>query len=648
MPYKPSSKRICLLLLSCLLIGNVLFLPVRAKGAEVFVSPSGNDNWSGRLAQANSGKTDGPLATPAAALEAARKVGAGQPRRIVLQAGEYFLDTSLVLDPEDNGVEISAADGEKVVLFGGRNISGWRKEGKRFFTANLPGVKEGSWDFRVLIVNGRYCRRARLPETGTFQHLSEFRVPWMSSTGGGWKRKPTQQELTTLKYKPQDLPRTLEPRNAEVRVYHMWDESLVGLSRIDREKEVLHFSTPCGHPAGAFGVKNYVIYNVRQGMTQPGQWRLDRKEGKVVYWPMPGEDMSQVTVLAPTVESIIQIQGNRNKPVKNITLQGLKVAVTTTPLKAGGFGAGKFAGAIQVDNAQNCRFHDLEIFNAGGQGIRAERSTIEITHCRVHHTGACGIKAPGCIVTDNHVHDIGLTYPSSIALWGGGKNGVFSHNEIHDAPYTGINCGGENHKIEANHIYRVMQKLHDGGGIYCFAGKNTVLRGNYIHDVIDTGGYGSSAYYLDERSEQCIVEKNLSVNVARPAHNHMAHHNTIRNNVFIHDGDMRLTFHKCSEFQFQKNVLYATGKITINGTNVLTDFKQNILYSQTGEVIGQTINNYSTTGSKPLKPDENNRFDDPRLLEYEKGRVKFRADSPAQELGITEIDVTHAGPRTIK
>jgi len=182
MPYKPSSKRICLLLLSCLLIGNVLFLPVRAKGAEVFVSPSGNDNWSGRLAQANSGKTDGPLATPAAALEAARKVGAGQPRRIVLQAGEYFLDTSLVLDPEDNGVEISAADGEKVVLFGGRNISGWRKEGKRFFTANLPGVKEGSWDFRVLIVNGRYCRRARLPETGTFQHLSEFRVPWMSST----------------------------------------------------------------------------------------------------------------------------------------------------------------------------------------------------------------------------------------------------------------------------------------------------------------------------------------------------------------------------------------------------------------------------------------------------------------------------------
>ncbi len=648
MAYKQESNTIALFLLSSLFIGHLFFGLGTAKGIEIFVNPDGNDNWTGRLAQANNENTDGPLATLTAAQTAIRKVGADQQRRIVLRAGEYFLEKPLVLNAEDNGVVITAAEGERVVLYGGRKISGWHKDGKWFWAANLPGVKEGIWDFRVLIVNGRYCQRARLPEKGKFLHLSEFKVPWMSTTGGGWKRKPTQQELTTLKYKPEDVPQTLEPRNAEVRVYHMWDESLVGLSSIDRKNHILHFSTPSGHPPGAFGVKNYVIYNIREGMTQPGQWYLDRKEGKVVYWPLPGEDMAQATVLTPTVESIIQIQGDRNKPVNNITLQGLKLAVTTTPLKAGGFGAGRFAGAVQVNNARDCRLDNLEIYNAGGQGIRAEGSKIEITHCHVHHTGACGIKAPSCIVTDNHVHDIGLTYPSSIALWGGGKDGVFSHNEIHDAPYTGINCGGENHRIEANHIYRVMQKLHDGGGIYCFAGKNTVLRGNFIHDVIDTGGYGSSAYYLDERSEQCIVEKNLSVNVARPSHNHMAHHNTIRNNVFIHDGDMRLTFPKCSDFRFLKNVLYATGKITINGTNVLTDFRGNILYSKKGEVIGQTINNYSTTDSKPLKPDENNCFDDPHILEFQNGHVKFHPDSPTKKIGITEIDVSPAGPRKPK
>ena len=647
MSNKPSAKPITLFLLSSLFVWHLLLLSVTAKEVELFVSPNGNDNWSGRLAQANIEITDGPLATLAAARAAMRKVGAEKQRRIILQAGEYFLETPLVLDTGDNGLEI-AAETERVILYGGKKIKGWRKQGKRFFIAYLPQVKEGNWDFRVLIVNGRYCQRARLPEKGKFQHLSEFNVPWMSTTGGGWKRKPTQQELTTLKYKPDDLPDTLEASNAEVRVYHMWDESLVGLSRIDQENQVLHYSTPSSHPAGAFGVKNYVIYNVRQGMTQPGQWYLDRQGGKVVYWPLPGEDMSQAMVLAPTVESVIHIQGERNKSVQDITLKGFKVAVTTTPLKAGGFGAAKFAGAIQVDYAQNCRLHNLQIFNVGGQGIKVNGGRIDITRCHVHHTGACGIKAPSCMVTDNHIHDIGLTYPSSIALLGGGSNGVFSHNEIHDAPYTGINCGGANHKIEANHIYRVMQKLHDGGGIYCFAGKNTILRGNFIHDVIDTGGYGSSAYYLDERSEKCIVENNLSLNVARPSHNHMAHHNTIRNNVFIHDGDMRLTFPKCSDFTFQKNVLYATGKITINGTNVLTDFKHNIIYSKKDEVIGQTITNYSTTGSEPMKPDKMNIFADPGLLEYKNGRVKFDPTSPTHKLDVPEIDVTNAGPRKIK
>ena len=647
MAMKQIAKSLMVFLFFFLFLQSAFPLTTQVKAVEIFVSPSGNDNWSGRLMNVNPAGTDGPKATLSAALDALRNVADAQPRRMVLMAGEYFLEKPLLLNPSDNGLEITAAPKQSVVLYGGRKITGWQKEGNQFYAASLPGVKEGNWDFRVLIVNGRYCDRARLPEKGKFEHLTDFPVPWMSTTGGGWKRKPTPIELTTLKFKPQDVPDNLEPHNAEVRVYHMWDESLVGLSRIDRENHLLHFSSPTGHPAGAFGVKNYVIFNVRQGMTQPGQWYLDRQAGKVVYWPLQGEDLTQAEVLAPTVESVIRLQGEQNKLVKNITLKDFKVAVTTTPLQAGGFGAGNFPGAIQLDYAQDCRLSFLEISNVGGQGIKVNNGRNEITHCRIHHIGACGIRAPSCVVTDNLVHDIGLTYPSSIALWGGGKNGVFSHNEIHDAPYTGINCGGENHLIEANHIYRVMQKLHDGGGIYCFAGKNTVLRGNFIHDLIDTGGYGASAYYLDERSEMCTVEMNLSVNVARPSHNHMANHNTIRNNVFIHNGDLQLTFARCSDYSFEKNVLYATGKITFMGINVLTDFNQNILYSKKGEVIGQTIKDYSPTGSEPLKPDNNNNFDDPGLAEYKNGRVIFNTNSPASKLGITQINNTNAGPRNL-
>ena len=37
-----------------------------------FVSPAGNDTWTGRLAEPNAGKTDGPFATLPHALDALR------------------------------------------------------------------------------------------------------------------------------------------------------------------------------------------------------------------------------------------------------------------------------------------------------------------------------------------------------------------------------------------------------------------------------------------------------------------------------------------------------------------------------------------------------------------------------------------------
>ena len=56
-----------------------------------------------------------------------------------------------------------------------------------------------------LAVADRLCPRARLPKEGTFTHETEFKVPWMSTTGGGWKRKPATEELTTMKYRAEDL-----------------------------------------------------------------------------------------------------------------------------------------------------------------------------------------------------------------------------------------------------------------------------------------------------------------------------------------------------------------------------------------------------------------------------------------------------------
>ncbi len=618
-----------------------------AESESFFVAGNGNDSWSGRLPQPDESRTDGPFATLGAACRQARKQGVGGPRKIVIRAGWYFLDQTLTLDDGDSGLTIESAPGAKVYLCGGKKVTGWEKDGQTFYSAGLPGVKNREWDFRALAVNGRFCPRARLPEQGFFTHLSKFDVPWMSTTGGGWKRKPTHEELTTLKYRAENLGPWLDVNNAEVNIYHVWDESLVGLAGNDTESRTLTFTKPSGHPPGAFGVNKYVVWNVREGMTQPGQWYLDRSAGKLVYWPLPGEDMDSAEVIAPVLESIIRIQGTREKPAADITIRGLTLTATTTPLETGGFGAGKFDGAVSITLARKCRLIGLETVNVGGQGIKASGDGLLIENCHVHHAGACGIRCSGtqAIVTDNHIHDVGLTYPSAIALQGGGKDCLISHNEIHDCTYTAINCGGERNRIERNLIYRAMLELHDGGGIYCFAGKDLVLRGNFIRDIVDTGGYGASAYYLDERSEGCLVEDNLSVGVVRPSHNHMAHHNTIRNNVFVNGKDIRITFPRSSDYVFEKNVICTKANIVFENSDGMTTFRDNVLFSAEGAVQCQKLKEYSKTESYTLQSDDKNLLADPLLVEFEKGVVRFAADSVASKLGIKPIDVSDAGPR---
>lgn len=73
--------------------------------ATFYVAAQGNDAWSGRLAAPNAENTDGPFATLARARDALRQAKATlkQPPAVMVRGGKYFLDRTLVLDPEDSG-----------------------------------------------------------------------------------------------------------------------------------------------------------------------------------------------------------------------------------------------------------------------------------------------------------------------------------------------------------------------------------------------------------------------------------------------------------------------------------------------------------------------------------------------------------------
>ncbi len=135
----------------------LLCLYAPAAEQTLYVAPDGKDEWSGKLAEPNQNRTDGPLASLHAARDSLRKAGAGE-KRIVLRGGEYFLDKPLLLRAEDSGLTIEAAAGEEPVLHGGRRIAGWQRSGHRFWSAELP---KGTDDFQFLVVNNRFCKPAQ-------------------------------------------------------------------------------------------------------------------------------------------------------------------------------------------------------------------------------------------------------------------------------------------------------------------------------------------------------------------------------------------------------------------------------------------------------------------------------------------------------
>ena len=144
----------------------------RPGSVQCYVSPLGNDAWSGSLAAPNRAATDGPFATLARARDELRALRAQGLLRygatVWIRGGTYRLAEPLTLTPTDSGtpegpVSYVAYPNEQPLLSGGRLITGWQPWQGQISYASLPEVKAGSWTFRSLFANGERRVRARYP-----------------------------------------------------------------------------------------------------------------------------------------------------------------------------------------------------------------------------------------------------------------------------------------------------------------------------------------------------------------------------------------------------------------------------------------------------------------------------------------------------
>ena len=610
----------------------------------IHLNPQGSD-------LSGDGSPRRPVSSLQHAVELARTVAPGTRRRIVAGGGLY-LDTEVSLTAADSGLELLAASGASPVFLGGKPVGLWRPEGgaSLFWVTDFAGP-----DIRALVVTGRFAPRARYPDQGAIQHAGEFPVRWMSTTGGGWERKPTEAELSTLPLLPGSLPESLAERDAEFTIYHCWDESLVGIKQWDRERGVITFSTPSGHPPGAFGdskpeARCFVVWNVREGMSRPGQWYQDRVHGRLCYWPLENERIERLEVFAPTRPAILRLNGTEEAPVCDVRLKGLTFALTTTPLVAGGFGANNFEGAIEGQHTRNLRLEQLTVRWAGGQGLRLAKC--DGLRCRggeFHDLGAGGahFNGVGGTVEDTLIHHNGLTYPSAIALRLGGERWRVRHNSFHHTPYSAIAAGGKDLRFEHNRFHHIMEQLLDGAAIYVFAAKSCVLRGNYTHDVRDAVAH---AYYLDEQSEKSLVEGNVAENVPWGLHNHMSRDCVLRNNVCLSTTGMKLTLALCERFLLERNVLVGEGEFAFNGSIAsIAKLRRNCFFSRIGSYRWDFNDLLSSreraAGPQPLLPGNLGSVGGDPGCRCAGGRISYENRELAERLGLPCLDVSQAGCR---
>ena len=151
------TPRFCLLALA--LFASSAPTPAQDESSRaLYVAPAGNDNWSGRLPDADPAHTDGPFATLARARDEMRRLRkttdtSALPTHIYLRGGLHFIDAPLTLLPEDSGTAaaplvIEAFRNENPIVSGGRRLTGWKNVDGRWQLA-LPEVKEQQWNFVV-------------------------------------------------------------------------------------------------------------------------------------------------------------------------------------------------------------------------------------------------------------------------------------------------------------------------------------------------------------------------------------------------------------------------------------------------------------------------------------------------------------------
>lgn len=474
-----------------------------------------------------------------------------------LQEGIYQLNQPITIRPEDNGTRI-VADG-KVTISGGVSISGWKKEGK-CYVADVPDFNGRPLEFRQLWVNGKKAVRAR--DVDDFEQM--FRI------------RSVDKANETIYVPAKAVKKIINAKYPEMVLHEMWCIANLRIKNIKiqgdsaavtfhQPESHVHFMHPWPSPMVTTDGHNSAFYltNAKELLDSEGEWYLDARASKLYYIPRKGEDMGSAEVIAPAVETLVQVAGTPDEPVKDVTFEGITFSYATwmrpsvsghAPLQAGMYmteayklrpkmdrpngdhkldnqgWVGRPAAAVSLNCAENVSFTKCTFEHNASTGLDyhlyIKGGTVD--RCTFRDIGGNGILAGGfspegfeahkpydpadrriiCTglnITNNLITDVTNEDWGCVGIGAGFVRDIrICNNEISDVSYTGISVGWGWNQQPCS----MANNLISGNLIY-----------NYAKHMYDTAGI-----YTLGAQPHSLIEGNVVRDIYTPSYVHDPEH----------------------------------------------------------------------------------------------------------------------------
>ena len=286
------------------------------------------------------GRREHPLQTVGEALKRAREwrrlkaPEAADDIRIILDGGVYRQTSPLFLRPEDSGNQksatvICAPEGTRAVISGGVEVTDWTRGcddprvaphlRDKIWVAEAPLNGTRIVETRQLYVDGEKAQRASQFAPGVMKRMVDFN---------------TEDRTITVPTPEFDLSKA---RQLEMFVHQRWAIAILRVKDMKDDgngntvvsfhdpESSLEFEHPWPQPVigGERGNSSFFFANALELLDEPGEWYQDYPSGRIYYYPSTDEDMNNREVVVPLLETILAVEGSRERPVSDIRFENI-------------------------------------------------------------------------------------------------------------------------------------------------------------------------------------------------------------------------------------------------------------------------------------------------------------------------------------